>query len=98
MSLGGLVIAIGMLVDASVVIVENIVNQLAKNKSLPRLHVIYRACKEVATPVVVGTVIVLIVFSPLLTLTGLEGKLFTPVALTIVCLYTHLTLPTTPYV
>ena len=84
MSLGGLVIAIGMLVDASVVIVENIVNQLAKNKSLPRLHVIYRACKEVATPVVVGTVIVLIVFSPLLTLTGLEGKLFTPVALTIV--------------
>jgi len=84
MSLGGLVIAIGMLVDASVVIVENIVNQLSKNKSLPRLHVIYRACKEVAVPVVVGTIIVLIVFSPLLTLTGLEGKLFTPVALTIV--------------
>ncbi len=84
MSLGGLVIAIGMLVDASVVIVENIVNALAKNKSLPRLHVIYRACKEVAVPVVVGTTIVLIVFSPLLTLTGLEGKLFTPVALTIV--------------
>ena len=84
MSLGGLVIAIGMLVDASVVIVENIVNQLAKNKALPKLHVIYRACKEVAVPVVVGTVIVIIVFSPLLTLTGLEGKLFTPVALTIV--------------
>jgi len=84
MSLGGLVIAIGMLVDASVVIVENIVIQLAKNKSLPRLHVIYRASKEVAIPVVVGTVIVLIVFAPLLTLTGLEGKLFTPVALTIV--------------
>ena len=84
MSLGGLVIAIGMLVDASVVIVENIVNQLAKNTALPRLHVIYRACKEVAVPVVVGTVIVIIVFSPLLTLTGLEGKLFTPVALTIV--------------
>jgi len=84
MSLGGLVIAIGMLVDASVVIVENIVNQLAKNKTLPRLHVIYRACKEVAVPVVVGTSIVIIVFSPLLTLSGLEGKLFTPVALTIV--------------
>lgn len=84
MSLGGLVIAIGMLVDASVVVVENIINQLAKNKSLPRLHVIYRACKEVSVPVVVGTAIVIIVFSPLLTLTGLEGKLFTPVALTIV--------------
>ncbi len=84
MSLGGLVIAIGMLVDASVVIVENIVNQLSRNKNLPRLHVIYRACKEVAVPVVVGTTIVIIVFSPLMTLTGLEGKLFTPVALTIV--------------
>jgi len=84
MSLGGLVIAIGMLVDASVVIVENIVNGLAKNKTLPRLHVIFRACKEVAVPVVVGTAIVIIVFTPLLTLTGLEGKLFTPVALTIV--------------
>lgn len=84
MSLGGLVIAIGMIVDSSVVVVENIVTQLARNKGLPRLHLIYRACKEVATPVVSGTVIVLIVFSPLLTLTGLEGKLFTPVALTIV--------------
>ncbi|GAA5137441.1 MULTISPECIES: efflux RND transporter permease subunit [Thalassotalea] len=84
MSLGGLVIAIGMLVDASVVIVENILNRLALNQNSPRLHVIYRACKEVATPVFSGTLIIIIVFSPLLTLSGLEGKLFTPVALTIV--------------
>lgn len=84
MSLGGLVIAIGMLVDSSVVIVENIVNRLASNQHLPRLHVIYRACKEVATPVFSGTIIIIIVFSPLLMLSGLEGKLFTPVALTIV--------------
>lgn len=84
MSLGGLVIAIGMLVDASVVIVENILNRLANNQHLPRLHVIYRACKEVAAPVFSGTIIIIIVFSPLLMLTGLEGKLFTPVALTIV--------------
>ena len=84
MSLGGLVIAIGMIVDSSVVVVENIVTQLSASRGLPRLHLIYRACKEVATPVVSGTIIVLIVFSPLLTLTGLEGKLFTPVALTIV--------------
>ena len=83
MSLGGLVIAIGMLVDSSVVIVENIVNRLEQNKHLPRLHVIFRACKEVAAPVFSGTVIIVIVFSPLLMLTGLEGKLFTPVALTI---------------
>ncbi|KGE02776.1 efflux RND transporter permease subunit [Pseudohaliea rubra] len=84
MSLGGLVIAIGMIVDASVVVVENAVTRLAEDAPLPRLHVIYRATREVATPVVSGTLIVLIVFSPLLTLTGLEGKLFAPVALTIV--------------
>ncbi|WP_286233526.1 efflux RND transporter permease subunit [Thalassotalea sediminis] len=84
MSLGGLVIAIGMLVDSSVVVVENTVNRLAENKYLPKLHTIYRACKEVAIPTVSGTLIIVIVFSPLLTLTGLEGKLFTPVALTIV--------------
>lgn len=84
MSLGGLVIAIGMLVDSSVVIVENIVNRLEQNQKLPRLHVIFRACKEVATPVFSGTIIIIIVFSPLLMLSGLEGKLFTPVALTIV--------------
>lgn len=84
MSLGGLVIAIGMLVDSSVVIVENIVNRLSNNQHLPRLHVIFSACKEVATPVLSGTMIIIIVFFPLLMLSGLEGKLFTPVALTIV--------------
>ncbi len=84
MSLGGLVIAIGMLVDASVVVVENAVTMTQRNTSLPKLHLIYRACKDVAVPVVSGTVIVIIVFSPLLTLSGLEGKLFAPVAITIV--------------
>lgn len=84
MSLGGLVIAIGMIVDSSVVVVENITTALAEKPGLPRLHLVYRASKDVALPVVSGTLIVLIVFSPLLTLTGLEGKLFTPVALTIV--------------
>ncbi|RRQ23110.1 efflux RND transporter permease subunit [Thiohalobacter thiocyanaticus] len=87
MSLGGLAIAIGMLVDAAVVVVENIVSQLADEKSarnLPRLHLIYRAAREVAVPVTSGIAIIIIVFLPLLTLQGLEGKLFTPVALTIV--------------
>ena len=84
MSLGGLVIAIGMLVDASVVVIENTVNSLKKTPSLPKLHLIFRACKDVAVPVVSGTIIVIIVFMPLLTLDGLEGKLFKPVAITIV--------------
>ena len=87
MSLGGLAIAIGMLVDAAVVVVENLITHLAhveKAKRLPRLHMIYRATCEVAGPVTSGILIIIIVFLPLLTLQGLEGKLFTPVALTIV--------------
>ncbi|MDZ7751574.1 MAG: CusA/CzcA family heavy metal efflux RND transporter [Gammaproteobacteria bacterium] len=87
MSLGGLTIAIGMLVDAAVVVVENVVTHLARHRDaprLPRLHVIYRAVREVATPVTSGILIIVIVFLPLLTLQGLEGKLFVPVALTIV--------------
>lgn len=87
MSLGGLAIAIGMLVDAAVVVVENIITHLAhqeKAERLPRLHLLYRATKEVAAPVTSGILIIVIVFLPLLTLQGLEGKLFTPVALTIV--------------
>jgi cobalt-zinc-cadmium resistance protein CzcA len=87
MSLGGLAIAIGMLVDGAVVVVENIITQLAdqhKAKRLPRLHLIYRATQEIAGPVTSGIVIIIIVFLPLLTLQGLEGKLFGPVAITIV--------------
>ncbi len=86
MSLGGLAIAIGMLVDAAVVVVENIATLLETDASskLPRLHLIYRAAREVATPVTAGILIIIIVFIPLLTLEGLEGKLFGPVALTIV--------------
>jgi len=87
MSLGGLTIAIGMLVDAAVVVVENVLTQFAdkeKSQRLPRLHIIYRATREVAAPVVSGSLIIIIVFLPLLALQGLEGKLFSPVALTIV--------------
>lgn len=88
MSLGGLVIAIGMLVDSAIVIVENIVASLStqhdNKQKLPTLHIIFRAVKDVAIPVTSGTLIIIIVFLPLLTLEGLEGKLFGPVTLTIV--------------
>ncbi len=87
MSLGGLAIAIGMLVDAAIVVVENIVQRLATDPAaskLPRLHIIYRAVREVAVPVTAGILIIITVFLPLLTLQGLEGKYFVPVALTIV--------------
>jgi len=86
MSLGGLAIAIGMLVDAAVVVIENVESQLARpeGRALPLLHRIYRAVREVTMPVVSGMAIIVIVFLPLLTLQGLEGKLFVPVALTII--------------
>ncbi len=87
MSLGGLAIAIGMLVDAAVVMVENVVTHLAHQREgspLPRLHVIYRSAREVAAPMASGILIIVIVFLPLLSLQGLEGKLFMPVAATIV--------------
>ncbi len=85
MSLGGLAIAIGLIVDAAVVVVENTVERLHDEKQkLPTLHVVYRAASEVATPVASGIVIICLVFLPLLSLQGLEGKLFGPVALTIV--------------
>ncbi|KFN40672.1 MAG: cytochrome C peroxidase [Sulfuricurvum sp. MLSB] len=85
MSLGGLAIAIGMLVDSAVVVVENAFAKLSENdSSLPKLHQVYRATKEVSTAVFSGILIIAVVFLPLLTLEGLEGKLFAPVAMTIV--------------
>lgn len=89
MSLGGLAIAIGLLVDAAVVVVENVEahgsHASAENgHGSSRLHLIYRATQEVAVPVAAGIAIIIVVFLPLLSLQGLEGKLFAPVALTIV--------------
>jgi cobalt-zinc-cadmium resistance protein CzcA len=86
MSLGGLAIAIGMLVDALVVVVENIVANLSKEATgvpTPLIHVVFRSVCEVLQPVASGVLIIIIVFVPLLTLQGLEGKLFIPVALSI---------------
>ncbi|MCW2086396.1 UNVERIFIED_ORG: cobalt-zinc-cadmium resistance protein CzcA [Bradyrhizobium japonicum] len=87
MSLGGLAIAIGMLIDALVVVVENIVGNLGNHepgRGLPLIHVIFRSVCEVLQPVASGVLIIMIVFVPLLTLQGLEGKLFIPVALAII--------------
>jgi len=86
MSLGGLAIAIGMLVDSAVVVVEHITAELGneKHKNDSKLNIIYNAVKEISTPITTGVLVIIIVFMPLLTLEGLEGKLFTPVALSIV--------------
>ncbi|GAA7561744.1 efflux RND transporter permease subunit [Helicobacter pylori] len=84
MSLGGLVIAIGMLIDSAVVVVENAFEKLSANTKTTKLHAIYRSCKEIAVSVVSGVVIIIVFFVPILTLQGLEGKMFGPLAQSIV--------------
>ncbi len=85
MSLGGLAIAIGLMVDGSVVVVENAFLQLGRQagSSESRLRIILRAVVEVATPVIFGVGIIILVFLPLMTLQGMEGKMFAPLAYTI---------------
>ncbi|MGL2807672.1 efflux RND transporter permease subunit [Helicobacter pylori] len=84
MSLGGLIIAIGMLIDSAVVVVENAFEKLSTNTKTTKLHAIYRSCKEIAVSVVSGVVIIIVFFVPILTLQGLEGKMFRPLAQSIV--------------
>jgi cobalt-zinc-cadmium resistance protein CzcA len=84
MSLGGLAIAIGMMVDGTIVMVENIDRMLrSSDPDEPRLHIIGRACREVARPIVFAILIIVIVFLPLFTLQGVEGKTFRPLAYTV---------------
>ncbi|PQA83040.1 CusA/CzcA family heavy metal efflux RND transporter [Limnohabitans sp. TS-CS-82] len=87
MSLGGLAIALGMLVDASVVVVENIETAFAAHQpghGLSKTEILLAAVRQVVKPVVAGVLIIAVVFLPLLSLEGLEGKLFAPVAITII--------------
>jgi len=82
MTLGGLAIAIGELVDDAVVDVENILRRLKQNRLLPEprpvLEVVREASVEVRSGIVYGTVIVVLVFVPLFALPGIEGRLFSP--------------------
>ena len=91
MSLAGLAIGIGMMVDGAVVMVENAFRLLshAREEALKtgrpvnRTHVVLEAAREVANPIAFAILIIIVVFLPLFSLTGLEGKLFKPMALTI---------------
>lgn len=83
MSLGGLAIAIGLMVDGSVVVVENAFAKLGHHPNESKVRVILDAVVEVATPVVFGVGIIVLVFLPLMTLEGMEGKMFAPLAYTI---------------
>ena len=85
MTLGGIAVAIGELVDDAIVGVENVYRRLRENRTAdsprPPLQVIYSATAEVRGPIVIGTTIVLLVFLPLFALPGLSGRLFQPLAI-----------------
>jgi cobalt-zinc-cadmium resistance protein CzcA len=83
MSLGGLAIAIGLMVDGSVVVVENVFAQLGHSHGKTRMQIVLDAVMEVGTPVIFGIGIIILVFLPLMTLEGMEGKMFAPLAYTI---------------
>jgi len=87
MSLAGLAIGIGMMVDGAVVMVENAFRLLAQaresGQSVNRTDIVLQAAREVANPIAFAILIIIVVFLPLFSLTGLEGKLFKPMALTI---------------
>ncbi len=85
MSLAGLAVGIGMMVDGAVVMVENGFRLLSHQagKTVNKTHVILEAAREVINPTAFAILIIIVVFLPLFSLTGLEGKLFKPMALTI---------------
>ena len=84
-SLGGLAIGIGMMVDGSIVVVENVVRHLSEHDHArePLVHRVLRATQEVGQPVFFAVLIIVVVFLPLFTLQGVEGKLFSPMAFTV---------------
>ena len=85
MSLGGIAIGIGMLGDGAIVMVENIFRHLSspENRDQNKLSVVLAAAKEVSRPIVFSIAIIIIVFLPIFTLEGVEGKMFSPMAFTI---------------
>ena len=84
MSFGGLAIAIGMLVDGTIVLVENVDRMLRSARpDEPRIHIVARASREVLRPIVFAISIIIVVFLPLFTLQGVEGKTFRPLAYTV---------------
>lgn len=85
MTLGGLAVAIGIVVDDAIVDVENVFRRLKENaiskQPLPRLQVIAKASSEVRSSILYATILIILVFVPLLALSGVEGRLFTPIAI-----------------
>jgi cobalt-zinc-cadmium resistance protein CzcA len=84
MTLGGLAIAVGLLVDAAIIVTENVVHHLQRTPDAPRREVALHAAQEVARPILFATVIVVAVFVPLFAMTGIEGRMYRPLAAAVV--------------
>ncbi|MFH1961504.1 MAG: CusA/CzcA family heavy metal efflux RND transporter [bacterium] len=83
MSLGGLAISIGMIIDATIIQVENVQRHLSEQDNTPKISTVIKAVLEVRKPSILGELIIAITFLPILSLQGIEGKMFTPLALTV---------------
>lgn len=84
MTLGGLAIAVGLLVDAAIIVTENIVHHLQQRPQESRREIALRAAQQVARPILFATLIVVAVFVPLFAMTGIEGRMYRPLAAAVV--------------
>ena len=87
-SLGGLAIALGIIVDDSIIDIENIRRRLHENQTLPqpvsRLRIIWSASLEVRTPIIYATLAIVVIFMPIFAMTGTAGRMFTPLAIAVI--------------
>jgi cobalt-zinc-cadmium resistance protein CzcA len=84
MTLGGLAIAVGLLVDAAIIVTENVVHRLTQNRVADRMKTALAASIEVGRPITFATLIVIAVFTPLFAMTGIEGRMFKPLAAAVI--------------
>jgi cobalt-zinc-cadmium resistance protein CzcA len=84
MTLGGLAIAVGLLVDAAIIMTENIVHRISTHRDEPKLHTALQAAIEVGRPIAFATLIVIAVFVPLFAMSGIEGRMYSPLAAAVV--------------
>ena len=84
MTLGGLAIAVGLLVDAAIIVTENIVHHLQQRPGLSRREVALHAAQQVGRPILFATLIVVAVFIPLFAMTGIEGRMYRPLAAAVI--------------
>lgn len=84
MTLGGLAIAVGLLVDAAIIVTENVVHRLTRHRTADRMRTALAASIEVGRPITFATLIVIAVFTPLFAMTGIEGRMYKPLAAAVI--------------